>query len=97
MRIDNPKGIHLREFKKLDVDEHYLSVKRSLPELRQWFSFCLHDYVRKDSEYFIESRIASDKESQHFHFAIVDANDLLLGSCSVRIDKKNNKIGIINY
>jgi RimJ/RimL family protein N-acetyltransferase len=88
----------IRKYRPDDVDSLYTAVIASKAELIPWMPWCHHEYSRRDTAIWVESRPVAWERNDEWSHLIVDKNDTsVLGSCGIhRLDLKNG-VGELGY
>jgi ribosomal-protein-serine acetyltransferase len=73
----------IRPFVEADVDELVAAVRESYAEVSPWMAWCKADYSAADAETWIRSTITGRASGTSYHFAVLDAEGVLAGSCGI--------------
>jgi ribosomal-protein-serine acetyltransferase len=97
-QVELPDGrqIRLRPYTEDDVDLLFNAVHSSIGHLGQWLEWCHVTYSRHEAMTWLGFRKAAWQANREFDFAIVDANERLVGGCGlndVNMDRLSCNLG----
>lgn len=75
--------VNLRPYRQEDIEPLFNLIRRSIPEISPWMSWCHDDYAIEETELWVRSRAAAWRERSAFSFIITAADDTLLGTCGL--------------
>ena len=76
--------LHLRLYRRDDVEALHEAVRESICELNRWLPWCHADYGREESSDWIDSREQAWVRGEEYSFVIADpASGRLLGGCGL--------------
>jgi ribosomal-protein-serine acetyltransferase len=80
-----------------DVGPLLDAVRESLPELREWMSWCHSGYSEADALQWISSQVRARGVGSAFEFLIVSGDGRILGACGINCANTANRFANLGY
>ncbi len=93
----SPLEIRIRPYRQSDAGALYEAVRESIDEVRPWLEWCHPDYSIDESRTWIDHCIEARAAGNEYNFAIVDAEDVLLGGCGLNRLQHDHRIANLGY
>jgi ribosomal-protein-serine acetyltransferase len=94
----NDGFVRLRPYRKEDLQDLYLAVRESLPQLNPWLDFATDNYSLEDSKKWLTECPKAWEAGSAYNFAITDAqNGQYLGGCGLNDFNPQHTIANLGY
>jgi len=89
--------VSIRPFQLTDTAALHEAVVESTEALKPWMPWCHPDYEMADAEEWIENQIDAFQRGYQYQFAIVSAEQKILGVCGLNGIQADNRLANLGY